>query len=522
MSKELYTVLIDKCTDNQVITFENEDADGLFAFNQVNHLMTRTAGIGGLERREYIYNPRVATKESEVYGLIMAWEREMKNQEKALPAHYREMGLLNPHLKTSIMKKIAFGNIKEYIKTNEAIKEYEELREEVLTMALFSQTECNKLKPQGPTPMDLSAVMAKIKEELNTEPHGHEQTGSACQHGHTPGVNVNFGGSAEKMNEVDKMVQDLLALVKGQGKGRETRACHNCGKAGHLAKDCWNKPGVKGFKGGGKGNFGKGDFGKGEGKGGGKGKGGPKGGCWNCGGDHFAANCPKGRRVNGVEDEGSTNEGQEVNLGGSGDQDEWNQLSGGYIVDWGPGWKTVNPKGKTTTMPQQEICQVNCEGEWEKITFVGDSGAVDHVLTKKAAEAFPVKQTAMSKAGVGFTAANGTPIRNYGARELKGVTVNNNAFSMTGQVTDVNKNLASFPKMVEQGLDIVLSKSKGSYISDEKTGLKIPVRLKPKGTPEFDLYVKRAGKNKYSVLSVNEEEVNLAKAQGFQRLEELI
>ena len=31
---------------------------------------------------------------------------------------------------------------------------------------------------------------------------------------------------------------------------------------------------------------------------------------------------------------------------------------------------------------------------------------------------------------------------------------------MTGQVTDVNKNLALFPKMVEQGLEIILSKSK--------------------------------------------------------------
>ena len=102
------------------------------------------------------------------------------------------------------------------------------------------------------------------------------------------------------------------------------------------------------------------------------------------------------------------------------------------------------------------------------------------------------------------------------------MTVDNTAFSMTGQVTDVNKNLASFPKMVEQGLDIVLSKSKGSYISDEKSGLKIPVRLKAKGTPEFDLYVKRAGKNKYSVLSVNEGDEELAVSQGFQRLEKVI
>ena len=78
LSTGLYTVLVDKCTDNQVITFENEGSDGFFAFNQVNHLMTRTAGLGGLERREYIYNPTVATKDSEVYGLIMAWEREMR------------------------------------------------------------------------------------------------------------------------------------------------------------------------------------------------------------------------------------------------------------------------------------------------------------------------------------------------------------------------------------------------------------------------------------------------------------
>ena len=43
------------------------------------------------------------------------------------------------------MKKIACGSVKEHIKTNEAIKSYEQLRDEVLTMALFSPTECNKI-----------------------------------------------------------------------------------------------------------------------------------------------------------------------------------------------------------------------------------------------------------------------------------------------------------------------------------------------------------------------------------------
>ena len=38
------------------------------------------------------------------------------------------------------MRCMIVGNIKEYIKTNEAIKNYETLRNEVLTMALFSST----------------------------------------------------------------------------------------------------------------------------------------------------------------------------------------------------------------------------------------------------------------------------------------------------------------------------------------------------------------------------------------------
>ena len=225
LSIELYTVLTDKCTDNQVITFENEDADGLFAFNQVNQAMTRTAGVGGLERREYIYNPAVATKESEVYGLIMAWEKEIKNQEKGLPLEYRALGLLNPYLKTSIMKKIACRNIKEYMKTNEALKTYDLLREEVLTMALFSQSECNKVKPQEHAPMDLSAVMNKMREELGLNNQGHEHGEGHCQHTKVPEINVDFGGSDGKVSELNKMAQELMALVKGKGKGKETRMC---------------------------------------------------------------------------------------------------------------------------------------------------------------------------------------------------------------------------------------------------------------------------------------------------------
>ena len=101
---------------------------------------------------------------------------------------------------------------------------------------------------------------------------------------------------------------------------------------------------------------------------------------------------------------------------------------------------------QTAKMTEDVILTVS--GNWEKITFTGDSGAVDHVITKDAAKAFSVKETNASRNGLTYRAANGTPIKNYGEKKLVGLTKDSNGFKMTCQVTDVKKNLASFVKMV--------------------------------------------------------------------------
>ena len=62
LMNDLYTVMVEKCSDSQVLMFENEEQDGFYAYLQAHRSVTRTAGLGGLERRDYLTNPQVAKK----------------------------------------------------------------------------------------------------------------------------------------------------------------------------------------------------------------------------------------------------------------------------------------------------------------------------------------------------------------------------------------------------------------------------------------------------------------------------
>ena len=73
--------------------------------------------------------------------------------------------------------------------------------------------------------------------------------------------------------------------------------------------------------------------------------------------------------------------------------------------------------------------------------------------------------------------------------------------------------------MVNEGNDIVMSK-KGSFIKNVSNGKIIKLNLE-KGTPQFDVWVKRAEQiEKHGMLNVeNEDEVN---ESAFHRLEKYI
>lgn len=135
-----------------------------------------------------------------------------------------------------------------------------------------------------------------------------------------------------------------------------------------------------------------------------------------------------------------------------------------------------------------EINMIN-QNRWEKLTMAADSGAVDHVCSKKELGFLPIEPTAVSKAGMCYRGASGDKIDSFGMRSINGVTSTGTRAKIEIQVADIRRGLASIPRMVDEDNDVAFSK-RGSYIKNIPTGAATPMR-RANGVMEFDLLVER-------------------------------
>ena len=65
----------------------------------------------------------------------------------------------------------------------------------------------------------------------------------------------------------------------------------------------------------------------------------------------------------------------------------------------------------------------------------------------RAAKAYEMKETVMSKKGVGFIAANGSGIKNFGEEKIVAYTESGVGFGMKSQCAEVEKVLGSVHKI---------------------------------------------------------------------------
>jgi hypothetical protein len=358
------------------------------------------------------------------------------------------------------------------------------------------------------------------------------------------GTPMDIGEVGKEQNEQGWSNDGVYIVGKG--------ACHTCGEHGHFSREC--------PKGGGKG---KGKNGKGKGF---------NGHCWIC--DEFGHSsrfCPKGKgKGKGDYNKGGGKsydnfKGQNYKGKGKGDYGKgwWSRPAWavGYDeydgeADWSWDGEEVEAPKEVAAVLREEVeapwtivsrggpqgwwrhgrpgiynleredtkkTEINHVGNlkgWEKIAVQVDSGAVDSVAPPGIAAAFSTMKTKMSEAGIGFVAANGSRIANFGEKQVMGWTDEGDPVSMRMTVADVNKVLGSVHRMNRGGNKVVLN-GDNSYM-EGRNGKRTKIHYKD---GQFIMYlwvpaVKKGPKedgvkvqNRFAILAAGEE----PEAPGFAR-----
>lgn len=143
-----------------------------------------------------------------------------------------------------------------------------------------------------------------------------------------------------------------------------------------------------------------------------------------------------------------------------------------------------------------------------------DSGAVDTVAPENGAQEFVLRETPASRRRIGFVAANGSKIQNYGERKVSGYTDDGVAISMRMTCADVHKVLGSVHRMDQSGNLVVLD-GEHSFMKNKVTGQKtihyeggqyILYMWVPCGPKGAEKATKLLGENRFAILAADDEQ----------------
>ena len=155
---------------------------------------------------------------------------------------------------------------------------------------------------------------------------------------------------------------------------------------------------------------------------------------------------------------------------------------------WGVGAKSVNSIDKPgVSFTSSEINGVSATAGWEQVSVQVDSGAIDTVAPKSVGAELPVIKTKAATMGLGYVAANGTRIENYGERVIKGFTDEGAGVEMAVQVTDVKRTLGSVYRMNQAGNRLVQGGDE-SYMIHKPTGRVTPIYVE-QGKFLFNIWI---------------------------------
>jgi len=153
--------------------------------------------------------------------------------------------------------------------------------------------------------------------------------------------------------------------------------------------------------------------------------------------------------------------------------DEWEHFKDDQVMNeagiFKKDFEDNNTKHKVDAMVMEEEefndDALNLEGEWEEITLsvTADSGAGNHIVDADDIPGYSIEESAASRAGKGFVAANKQVIANEGQAMLN-LMAGDRKMKSTFQVAKVSRALMSIGKICDQGHKVIFDKNEGKVL----------------------------------------------------------
>jgi hypothetical protein len=158
-------------------------------------------------------------------------------------------------------------------------------------------------------------------------------------------------------------------------------------------------------------------------------------------------------------------------------------------LSWRPAYHTEDNRGKIATTPDikkarvqnamsmlaeirsgGDLCSMpEMHGKWEKLTAVVDSGAFVPVIPPTVGKEYKTQESAASKAGVTYKAANGGEIANVGEKFMPVVTSEGTMRGYCSQVAGVTQALQSVRHLNSSG-HVVVFDGQSSFMVNKVSG----------------------------------------------------